>query len=80
MLDNRKIIRNMWTQLGMQATPSQVVDALERIGIEVSEEFVSRVKSQMLREEAKALQQQAKRPPKTKNRKRPQQRKIPNRR
>ena len=80
MADKRKMIRNMWMQLGIQASPSQVVDALERLGIEVSEEFVSRVNFQMLREEAKALQQQAKRPPKTKTQKRPQQRKIPNRR
>jgi hypothetical protein len=70
----------MWTQLGMQASPSQIVAALERIGFEMSEEFVSRVKLQMLRGEAKTVQQQTKRPPKTKSRKRPQQRKIPKRR
>lgn len=80
MADKRKNIRNICIQLGMQASSSQVVDALKRLGIEVSEEFVTRVKFKMLRDEAKAVQQQSKRPPKTKSRKRPQQRKIPNRR
>jgi hypothetical protein len=64
----------------MQASPKQIIDALERIGIEVSEEFASRVKFQMLRDDAKAVREQSKRPPKRKSRKRPQQRKIPKRR
>lgn len=80
MADKRRTIRNMLGQLGMQANPTQVVDALERLGVEVSEQFVSQVKSQMFRDDAKASRERSKRPPKTKSRKRPQQRKIPNRR
>ena len=77
MADKRKPIRDMWIQLGMQASPTQVADALEQLGVEVSEEFVSRVRSQMHRDNAKAARERSKRPPKTKSRKRPQQRKIP---
>ena len=58
----------------------QVVEALHEVGIEVSERFVSQVKAQMLRDEAKATRERSKRPPKTKSRSRPQQQKIPPRR
>jgi hypothetical protein len=64
----------------MHATPKQVADELEGFGIEVSEEFVVRVKGQIRREASKALAERSKRPPKTKSRSRPQRRKIPQRR
>jgi len=70
----------MLGQPGIQASPTQVVDALDRLGVEVSEQFVSRVRSQMYRDDAKAARERSKRPPKAKSRRRPQQRKIPNRR
>ena len=77
VVNKRSAIRNTLKRLGMQATPGKVVKALEALSIEVSENFVARVKAQMYRHEAKAVREQAKRPPKTKIRKRPQQRKIP---
>ncbi len=45
MTDTRSTIRSMWAQLGLQTRPAEVVEALERLGIEVSEEFVARVRS-----------------------------------
>lgn len=80
MTDNkRRAIRSTLARLGMHATSKQVVDVLEGFGVEVSETFVALVRSQMLRDEAKAMRERSKRPPKTKSRKRPQQRKIPRR-
>ncbi|WP_153559415.1 hypothetical protein [Roseimaritima sediminicola] len=79
MTDTRSTIRSMWAQLGLQARPAEVVEALERLGIEVSEEFVARVRSQLHRDAAKAARERAKRPPQSKTAKRPQQRKIPHR-
>ena len=75
-----RAIRNMLARLGMHATPGQVVEALESLDIEVSENFVARVKAQMFRDEAKAVRERSKRPPKTKTRSRPQQRKVPRQR
>lgn len=75
--DRRRAIRNMLAHMGMHVTPQQITAALEEIGIEVSEHFVVKVREQMLREQAMALREQSKRPPVSKARKRPQQRKIP---
>ena len=75
--NKQKAIRNAIARLGMHAKPNKVVDELAGFGIEVSEEFVSKVKGQIRREESKALRERSKRPPKIKSRKRPQQRKIP---
>jgi hypothetical protein len=81
MTSNRqRAIRNTLDQLGMQAKPEQVVEALESHGLDVSDRFVSLVKMQMLRYEAKAAREGFKRPPKLKTRYRPQRRKIPPRR
>ena len=74
-LNKRRAIRNMLARLGMHATPGQVVEALESLGIEVSENFVTRVKAQMFPDEAKSVRERSKRPPKTRSR--PQQRKVP---
>jgi hypothetical protein len=76
----QRAIRNALIRLGLHVTPKQVVEALEEQGIEVSEEFVVRVKGRMNREEAKAVRERSKRPPKSKSHKRPQQRKVPPRR
>lgn len=78
-VNKRRAIRNTLGRLGMQATPTQVVEALEGFGVEVSETFVSQVRLQMLRHDTKATRERSKRPPKIKSRKRPQQRKIPGR-
>jgi hypothetical protein len=78
--NKRRAIRNTLDRLGMQAKPEQVVEALERHGLEVSDRFVSLVKMQMLRDDAKAARERSKRPPKLKTRRRPQRRKIPPRR
>ena len=78
--NKRKAIRTTLARLGMHATSQQVIEALHELGIEVSERFVSQVKAQMLRDEDKATRERSKRPPKTKSRNRPQQRKIPPRR
>jgi hypothetical protein len=78
--NKQRAIKNTLARLGMHATPKQVVAELQRFGIEVSEEFVSRVKDQIRREESKALAERSKRPPKKQNRNRLQQRKIPQRR
>lgn len=75
--DMRRAIKNMWLQIGAQAAPQQVVRALEKIGIEVSESFVIKVRDRMLRDEATAMRERCKRPPVSKVRKRPQQRKRP---
>jgi hypothetical protein len=64
-VNKRRAIRNMLARLGMHATPGQVVEALESLDIEVSENFVARVKAQMFRDEAKAVRERSKRPPKT---------------
>ncbi len=79
MNDTRKAIRNTLRQLGMHAGPEQVIEAMQRYGIDVSKRLVSDVKAQLLREEARAQREQAKRPPAVKSRNRPQQRKIPGR-
>lgn len=78
--NKRNSIRTTLARLGMHATPEQVVEALHDLGIEVSERFVTQVKTQMMRDEAKATRERSKRPPKTKSRSRPQQQKIPPRR
>lgn len=80
MTVNRQLaIRSALHRLGVHAPPDRVVEELDRCGIEVSEYFVSRVKMQVHREAAKATRERSKRPPKTKTRWRPQQRKIPGR-
>jgi serine/threonine protein kinase len=76
-INKRRAIRSTLARLGMHSTPTQVVAALESYGIEVSENFVARVKAQMFGSETKAARERSKRPPKTKSRNRPQQRKIP---
>lgn len=76
----QRAIKAAWLRLGLHASPKQVVEALEEFGVEVSEAFVGRVRGQMSRERSSAAREQAKRPPSTKSRKRPQQRKIPGRR
>jgi hypothetical protein len=78
--NKQKAIRSTLARLGMHAKPKQVVNELECFGIEVSEDFVSRVKEQIRREESKTLRERSKRPPKNKSLNRPQQRKIPQRR
>jgi hypothetical protein len=78
--NNRRAIRNTLDRLGMQAEPERVVADLESHGMEVSDRFVSLVKMQMLRDDAKAARERSKRPPKPKNHNRPQRRKIPPRR
>lgn len=76
-INKRRAIRSTLARLGRHSTPTQVVAALESYGIEVSENFVARVKAQMFGSETKAARERSKRPPKTKSRNRPQQRKIP---
>ncbi len=80
--NKRKAIKDMFARMGMHANAdaAQVVDALENYGIEVSERFVTLVRSQMIRDEAKAERQRSKRGPKVKSKRRQQQRKIPGRR
>ncbi len=78
--NRRKAITDMFARMGMHAKPAQVVDALQHCGIEVSERFVSLVRFQMIRDDAKAERQRLKRVPMARSRKRPQQRKIPGRR
>jgi len=78
--NERRAIRNTLDRLGMQAKPEQVVADLESHGLEVSDRFVSLVKMQMLRDDAKAARERSKRPPKPKTHNRPQRRKIPPRR
>lgn len=75
--DLRRTIRGVLLRLGMHASPRQVAERLEACGIDVSESLVAAVKAQMLRQQAAAEREQAKRPPKSKSRRRPQQRKIP---
>jgi hypothetical protein len=65
--------------MGMGSSPAAVVEALEGYGIEVSERFVTQVRSQMILDESKAKRRRLKREPKVKSRKRPQNRKIPGR-
>lgn len=79
MNNPRQAIRNVILRLGMHAAPERVVDELEKVGVDVSCNFVLRVKSQMLRDEAAAERERAKRTPVNKSHKRPQQRKIPRR-
>jgi len=78
--NERRAIRNTLDRLGMQAKPEQVVADLESHSLEVSDRFVSLVKMQLLRDDAKAARERSKRPPKLKVRHRPQRRKIPPRR
>jgi hypothetical protein len=79
-VNKRRAIRTALARLGMQAKPGEVVETLDGYGIEVSEKLVSRVKLQIIQDEAKATRERSKRPPKPKSRHRPQQRKIPPRR
>lgn len=79
MNHHRQAIRNLLLRLGMHVAPERVVDELEKVGVEVSCNFVLKVKSQMLRDEAAAERERAKRTPVNKSRKRPQQQKIPRR-
>ena len=69
-VNKRRAIRNMLARLGMHATPGRIVETLESLGVEVNENFVTRVKAQMFRDEAKAVRERSKRPPKTKTRSR----------
>ena len=78
--NKRTAIRHALDRLGTQAKPEQVVEALESHGLEVSDRFVSLVRMQLLRDDAKAARERSKRPPKPKTRRRPQRRKIPPRR
>jgi hypothetical protein len=78
--NKRTAIKNTLARSGLHATPKQVVGALRQLGIEVSERFVAQVRLQMFRDEAKAMRERSKRPPKTMDRIRPQQRKVPPRR
>jgi hypothetical protein len=78
-VNKRQAIKSTLLRLGPHAKPEQVIEELERLGIEVSERFVAGVKMQMRRNETKAQKERAKRPPKNKSRKRPQNRKIPKR-
>jgi hypothetical protein len=78
--NERRAIRNTLDRLGMQAKPEQVVADLESHGLEVSDRFVSLVRMQLLRDDAKAARERSKRPPKPKAHNRPQRRKIPPRR
>ena len=78
--NEQRAIRNTLDQLGMQAKPEQVVEALESHGLEISDRFVSLVRMQLLRDDAKAARERSKRPPKPKTHNRPQRRKIPPRR
>ncbi len=80
MADAKRAIQDVLNRSGLHVSATQVVEALEQRGIEVSEEFVSRIKGQMFRAEAKAEREKAKRPPQARSRSRPQQRKIPPRR
>ena len=75
--DRRSAIRSLLGQLGRQASPSQVVDALAAVGIEVSETLVIKVRADLLRKEAKAERQRLMPQPHDKRRRRPQRRKIP---
>lgn len=75
--DVRRTIRGMQLRLGMHASPRQVAERLAACGVAVSESLVAAVKAQMLRQQAAAEREQAKRAPTTKSRRRPQQRKIP---
>ena len=74
-----KAIKETLARMGMHAIPAQVVDALESCGVEVNERFVTLVRSQMIRDEAKAERQRLRRDPKVRSKRRPQQRKIPGR-
>lgn len=78
-MNHRQAIKNILPRLGMHVAPEQVVEELEKVGLEVSTNFVAKVKSQMLRDQAAAERERAKRTPVSKSRKRPQQRKIPHR-
>lgn len=79
MNNTRKAIRDTLRRLGMDADPQQVIETLQQYGVEVSMRSVAGVKAEMRREGARALREQAKRPPAVKSRNRPQQRKIPGR-
>jgi hypothetical protein len=75
--NKRKAVRDMLCRMGMQATPAEVVSALGRYGIEVSARFVVLVRSEMIRDQARAERHRSKKDPGVKSRKRPWQRKIP---
>ncbi len=79
-IDKRRAIRNQLARQGMQARPREVVEALESFGILVSERLVTHVKSQIIRDGARAERQRTKRAPRAVNCKRPRQQKIPPRR
>lgn len=64
-------------RLGMHATAAQIIDELQRYGLDASTRLVTDVKAQLERQQAKAAREQAKRPPQSKTRRRPQQRKLP---
>ena len=66
--NKQRAIRTTLARLGMHATAKQVVDGLAAFGVEVSEDFVSRVKEQIRREESKAFRGRSKRPPEIKSR------------
>ena len=78
-VNKQRAIRSTLAQLGMHVNSKQVADALADYGVEVSERFVTQVRLQIFRGEAKATRERSKRPPKIKSRKRPRQRKIPGR-
>lgn len=79
-INKRQAIKNVLLQRGMHVSPAEVVETLDKLGIEVSENFVGKVRGQLLRDEAAAERERAKRPPVTKSHHRPQQRKVPPRR
>jgi hypothetical protein len=64
-------------RLGMHATTAQIIEELQRYGLGASTRLVADVRAQLQRQQAKAAREQAKRPPQSKTRHRPQQRKIP---
>lgn len=80
MTNQNRAIRDAFTRRGLHISTKQTVEALDELGIEVSDSFVLSVKGQMIREQAKAMRERAKRPPESKGRNRPPQRKIPPRR
>jgi hypothetical protein len=77
--DQRRAIKSTIERLGKNASAEQVVEFLQGYDMEVSKHLVIQVQSQMRRDEARSLREQAKQPPQVKSRNRPQQRKIPRR-
>jgi hypothetical protein len=70
-------VRAALQRLGMHATVAQIIEEVQRYGLSASPRLVSDVKARLQRDKVKAERLQAKRPPQSKTRHRPQQRKIP---